>query len=359
MLVPLLTIGWLVGWWLLWRAPRIPLLNDFVVAPAISIVIPARDEELNLPVLLDGLANQTIPAAEVIVVDDQSRDDTASVARAGGATVIAGAPLPKGWAGKPWALAQGVRAAREDVVVMLDADVDPLPHFVARMGTVFPRVGGLVSVQPYHRLRRWWEHSSAFFNLVAVMGSGIAMPLRIQHGPPLAFGPVMMCRRDAFLDHVEHPSVRGAVLDDVAIARRFAAVGDPITLHVGAGVVDFHMYDHPRDLVEGWTKNAAAGSRATPLAMAFLFFVWITAALAACVGVGFGDEHAWVLAVAYAVFVVQIFVMLRQLGSYNVVSALAYPLLALGFVLLFAISLVLAVWGRVRWKGRTIRLRGG
>ncbi|MEX1146512.1 MAG: glycosyltransferase family 2 protein [Acidimicrobiia bacterium] len=354
MRVLLVGVGWSIGWWLCWRVSRVRLLNDFVPAPAISVVIPARDEERMLPVILDRLAEQTMPAAEVIVVDDESHDATAAVARARGAQVIAGQPLPPGWVGKPWALAQGVRAAHEEVVVLLDADVAPSPQFLARMGVLFPRVGGLVSVQPYHRVRRWWEHASAFFNLVAVMGTGIASPLRTRWRPVLAFGPVMMCRRDAFLTHVEHPEVLGAVLDDVALARRFAAAGDPITLHGGVGVVDFRMYDRPRDLVEGWTKNVAAGARATPVLRAMLFGVWITAGL----GIWVGDDGSWFVLVAYVAFVVQIFVMLRQIGSFGPLTALAYPLLALAFVLLFGASIVLTVLGRVRWKGRTIRLRG-
>jgi 4,4'-diaponeurosporenoate glycosyltransferase len=333
---------------------RVPPLSDNVSPPAVSVVIPAREEERTLPVVLDALAAQTIPAAEVIVVDDESHDATTAVARARGAKVITGEPLPPGWVGKPWALAQGARAAREDVVVLLDADVEPSPHFLARMGVLFPRVGGLVSVQPYHRVRRWWEHASAFFNLVAVMGTGIASPLRTRWRPVLAFGPVLMCRRDAFLTHVEHPSVRGAVLDDVALARRFAAAGDPITLHAGVGVVDFRMYDQPRDLVEGWTKNSAAGARATPLVRALLFGAWITAAL----GIWVGGDSMWIVLVAYVAFVAQIFVMLRQIGSFDLRTALVYPLLALAFVVLFGVSLVLTVLGRVRWKGRTIRLRG-
>src|SRR5439155_12557517 len=105
-----------------------------------------------------------------------------------------------------------------------------------------------------------------------------------------AFGPVLVCRRDAFLEHVAHPSVRGAVLDDVALARRFAAAGEPIMLfgggpapeHRGGGVcgfVDFRMYRRVRDLVEGWAKNFAAGAGATPPLRLVLIVAWVTACL--------------------------------------------------------------------------------
>ena len=61
------------------------------------------------------------------MVDDESSDGTAALARDLGATVITGAPLPPGWVGKPWALDQGLRAASGDWVVSFDADVEPAP----------------------------------------------------------------------------------------------------------------------------------------------------------------------------------------------------------------------------------------
>jgi dolichol-phosphate mannosyltransferase len=65
--------------------------------------------------------------SEVIVVDDESSDGTAALARGLGATVLGGKPLPSGWVGKPWALDQGLRAASGDWVVSFDADVEPSP----------------------------------------------------------------------------------------------------------------------------------------------------------------------------------------------------------------------------------------
>ncbi len=64
----------------------------------------------------------------MIVVDDRSEDRTADVAREHGARVIDGAELPTGWVGKPWALQQGLIAAQSEIVVFLDADVQPSPE---------------------------------------------------------------------------------------------------------------------------------------------------------------------------------------------------------------------------------------
>jgi cellulose synthase/poly-beta-1,6-N-acetylglucosamine synthase-like glycosyltransferase len=100
-----------------------------VAGPSYSVVIPARDAASTLPGVLEALAAQEPAPAEVIVVDDGSRDGTAAVAERGGAEVLstgggrfAGGSRNLGW-----------ERARGDVVVFLDADVVPAPDWGAGM----------------------------------------------------------------------------------------------------------------------------------------------------------------------------------------------------------------------------------
>jgi 4,4'-diaponeurosporenoate glycosyltransferase len=318
--------------------------------------VPARDEEGNVATLLAGLRRQTVPPVETIVVDDGSTDRTARVAVDGGARVVVADPVPEGWAGKVSAIRHGVAEASGDFVVLLDADVDPGRDLLARLGATLTDGGGLVSVQPYHRVVHWWERASAFFNLVAVMGSGLASP-KWPKRPSIAtaFGPVMICRRAPLLERIAHRSVRGSVLDDVALARRFAAAGEPVRAFAGRGVVEFRMYHRPAALVDGWTKNFASGAATVPPVRLALIVLWIAACLTSGVWVFGGDLAA---IATYVAFAVQCFVQLRQVGSFGIVAAALYPLLAVVFVTVFAVSLVLTVRGEVRWKGRRMRLRG-
>jgi 4,4'-diaponeurosporenoate glycosyltransferase len=357
--VRLLALGaaWLLGWYLCFRVHGVPYAPEpGPTATRVAVVIPARDEEHNLPTVLAGLASQTAAPREVIVVDDGSTDTTAAVAAARGVEVLTGAPLPAGWTGKPWALYQGVRAAQAPLVVCLDADVDPSPHLLARLGHAWSEQGGLVSVQPYHEMRRWWERAAAFFNLVAVMGVGLASPGTARARARAAFGPCLIAPRDALLTHLDHRSVRRAILEDVALARRFAAASQPVRSYAGGDLVAFHMYERPGALVEGFTKNLAAGATTTPLPRLAAIVVWVAAAIAAGVSALTGNG-VWLL--VYAAFAVQCYVMLRQVGNFGIVAALLYPLLAVVFVGLVAASVVLNVRGHVRWKGRTVPLRGG
>jgi glycosyltransferase involved in cell wall biosynthesis len=86
----------------------------------VSVVIPARDEEKNLPTLLRSLGRPKAGFCEWIVVDDGSQDRTAQIAQEHGATVIRALPLPKGWTGKAWACHQGALASQGKVLLFLD-----------------------------------------------------------------------------------------------------------------------------------------------------------------------------------------------------------------------------------------------
>jgi 4,4'-diaponeurosporenoate glycosyltransferase len=350
-----LGVAWLLGWYLCWRVRLVPYASDPDPAtPTPSVVIPARDEERTLPTVLAGLASQTTPPHEVIVVDDRSTDTTAGVASARGARVLLGEPLPAGWTGKAWALHQGVQAAEAEIVVCLDADVDPSSHLIARLEQCFATRGGLVSVQPYHEMRHWWERAAAFFNLVSVMGVGLASPGHSEARERAAFGPCLVARRDTLLTHLSHRSVRRAVIEDVALARRYAAANEPVRCFGGGDLLAFRMYDRPGRLVGGFAKNFAAGAGATPVVRLVAIVAWVAACLVAGWGVFSGGTVGLAI---YGAFALQCFVMLRQIGSFGIDAALLYPLDAVIFVAVFLVSLGFVVRGQVRWKGRTIPTR--
>src|SRR5687767_1257227 len=99
-------LRWATGFALLWSVPRCRD-RDVVGGQPVTVVIPARNEEASLPVLLQSLSNQDADDIDVIVVDDHSADRTAAVAESAGATVIAAPPLRPGFNGKAAACAAG------------------------------------------------------------------------------------------------------------------------------------------------------------------------------------------------------------------------------------------------------------
>lgn len=349
-------LRWGAGTWLLWRIAT--CAEGAGRAGGGTVVIPARDEEENLPRLLKSLADLNPRPAGVIVVDDGSRDATAEVARSVGATVVAAGPLPAGWTGKSWACAKGAEAAggpRAGTLVFLDADTFLAPGGLSRILAEHDRRGGLVSVQPFHATERPYEALSAFFNLVSMMGVGAFTPRR--HARPTgAFGPCLVCSTADYATaggHA-HPDVRRRVVEDVALAQRFAGVGLPVSVLAGRGTIAFRMYPGGiRQLVEGWTKNFATGATSTRPLTFVLISLWLSGCISA----------AWSLpapaaAAVYLAYAGQLAWMLRRIGRFGWWPALLYPIPLAFFLVLFARSLVLThLRGEVRWRGRTISTR--
>ena len=132
----------------------------------VSIVIPAKNEASSLPAVLAAIRTQVDPF-EMIVVDDGSTDDTASLARAAGATVVSH-PYSMG---NGAAIKSGIRAARGDIVVFMDADgqhrPEDIPALLAKLAQGYDMVvgsrnssgqasvGRLAANTFYNRLASW------------------------------------------------------------------------------------------------------------------------------------------------------------------------------------------------------------
>lgn len=316
-----------------------------------SVVIPARNEAATIGALIASVIRQLRAGDDVIVVDDASTDDTAAQARDAGARVVRIDAVPAGWAGKAHACWRGASVASGDVLVFLDADVTISTGVVDSLcAEVNDHPDALVSVMPWHRTGSLVERASLVFNVVS---SFVARPSGRRHSARggarhLAFGPVMATTRDAYLAGGGHaaPSVRGAVIEDIALARRYTSSRPGIGRR---GEVEYRMYPLGwRQLVEGWTKNTVLGGAAAPVGVTLSSIAFV-ASLAG----------GWLTSPWFAVAsFVQLWWMARRVGNYGVIDAMTYPI----HVAIFSAIVVRSAWssvvrGRVSWRGRTIATR--
>jgi 4,4'-diaponeurosporenoate glycosyltransferase len=357
----LVLVGGLAGAAFICRPPLLPLEVDAATLGAtsphvrsVSVVIPARDEAASLPMLLASLAPPRAGLFEVLVVDDASTDATVAVAAAGGARVVpSGGPSP-GWTGKTWACAVGARHAAGTTLVFLDADTWLAADGLDRILAAHADLGGdgLLSVQPFHVTREPYEQLSALANVVPVLASGMAAVRRPRRGG-VAFGPCLVTSRGA-LDAVGgFAAVRSDTVEDIALAHRYRLLDRPVRCFAGGDVLRFRMYpDGLRSLVQGWTKNLAAGAGGAPLVPTVGAVLWVCALSAAA----FAPFTAapWGLGL-YAAMAVQLRLMLRCLGDFRWWTWAAFPIALFAFVVLFLRSGALRLLRRpVRWRGREV-----
>jgi 4,4'-diaponeurosporenoate glycosyltransferase len=333
--------------------------------PKVSVVIPARDEATRLPVLLRSLAALNPPPHEVIVVDDGSIDGTAEIATACGAHLVVAGDPPPHWLGKPWACHRGALLASGSHLLFLDADTALGTSALADLDAVHRHTnGGLVSVQPFHRTGRRHEDLSAYFNTVAMMGTGV-FASRLRHVATAAFGPCLYMSRAEYRRSGGHEAVCGEIVEDLALAQRFRRAGVPVSCFTGGGTVTYRMYgEGPAQLVEGWSKNLAAGAAgAHPVAVGAAC-VWVIAHILASfefvrviVVVAQGRRPRASALLVAAGTVIHQRRLLRHVGSFRLAAVAVFPVPLAVFVFTFARSLYLTVVRRkVRWKRRTISL---
>jgi len=331
-------VGFLLGRRLVRCARSVPPPGS----PAVSIVIPARNEEHNLPKLLRSLAAQSVQPREIIVVNDASTDRTAEIARRSGAVVLDSRPLPEGWRGKTWACHQGAEAATGSRLLFLDADTWLEPLGLARLLELHE--GGALSLGPFHVVRRAYEELSLFFNFNMAFGTM----------PDGLFGPMLLVDRESYQRAGGHAAVKGRTLENFFLARQFRAAGIPTRSATGRNIFSFRMYPNGlRELIEGWTKGFASGASQTPRGVLLLIVAWMIGLMLAPIGwLATGDWLWW--GPLYLLCAAQVGWLSPQIGSFRRMTALLYPVPLVFFFAVFARS-AMRSGKQVTWKGREIR----
>lgn len=248
----------------------------------ISVVIPARDEAARIGRCLTAL--RAAPGVdEVLVVDDDSTDATAAIARNHGATVVEAGSLPTGWAGKCWALQRGIEHATGEWIVTLDADTIPdarLP--AAAVARALADGWDLLTLAPRFEcpgVALQVLHPALLTTLVYRFGSPGARRLP-RPGRTLANGQCQVVRRRELLDAGGLERVAGSLVEDVALARTLAGDGWSIGFLDGTELLSVRMHESARDAWRAWGRSLPLADVTSPSAQVVdLATVWFALAL--------------------------------------------------------------------------------
>ena len=335
-----------------------------VTRPTVSIVVPARNEETNIMILLRSLQGQIKAGDEILVVDDHSEDRTATVAEKEGARVIKSKQIPPGWTGKTWACHQGAQEATGKVLIFLDADTTIEGGGLDRIVGSYGEIDGVMSIQPYHRMYKLYEQLSAFFNIIlmAAMGSFTIFGRAIK--PIGLFGPVIIVDKKLYSESGAFEKVKGEILEDLAFGSEFKKRGVALHCYGGRQTVAFRMYPGGlNQLIMGWSKGFAMGAVKTSIPVLIMIIAWITGAMGTTrhliQGALITDTSLLVLwGFLYIAFAAQIYWMLHRIGDFKPYTALLFPITLFFFLIVFTYSFFIVFIRRnVSWKGRTIEVK--
>jgi len=350
------------------RRPRLVDYPPQRAGPLVSVIVPARNEAMNIERSVRSILATEYRHIEVIVVDDRSSDTTAEIverlARSGRAEgrlrLVRGAELPEGWFGKSWAIVQGYRVARGDLLLFTDADTWHHPELLPRTVTVLTaeRVH-LVSVVARQEMVTFWERLVQPHVLLA-LASRVGDLRRVNRTritwDAIASGAYILTTRRAYDAVGTHEAVKGAIAEDVALAQAYVRHHLDIFLTHAAQFMSVRMYRSLAEIVEGWSKNLALGvplmfpplpfvRRVAPYLMWLPALCWVLPPLLCAV-------YGWSWAAATTLVSLAVWIAVYRAEGAPVRYVLLYPL---GAAMVAYIMIRSALRGsrKVEWRGRT------
>jgi hopene-associated glycosyltransferase HpnB len=336
--------------------------------PSVTVVIPARNEADGIGETIGSLLRQDYPVPfTIILVDDDSSDGTADVARRAAAAlnaserlqIVDGRPLPRGWTGKLWAVKQGVEAAQAasnapDYILLSDADIvyapDVLSALVAR--AVSNKLV-LTSLMVKLRCESFAERSliPAFIFFFQML-----YPFPWVNNPnaatAAAAGGCMLVKSDALKAAGGIDAIRNALIDDCSLAKRLKAQG-PIWLGLTERAHSTRPYPDLEDIRRMVSRSAYAQLRNSPLLLAGtvagMALTYLAPPLLALFATGTAQ---WLGLLAWALMALTFIPTLRLYGR-SPLWGLALPAIALCYMLFTIDSALQFARGKGGlWKGR-------
>lgn len=324
--------------------------------PDVDIIVPARNEAATIAQVIASLLAQNYPGNfRVILVDDNSTDDTAATAgQEPKLLVICGEPKPTEWSGKLWALSQGIAASNAPVLFFTDADVvhdsRHLSSLVARLlHPSVEMVSEMVKLRCISVAERALVPAFVYFFQMLYPFAKVNDP----NSPvAAAAGGTMLLRREALERIGGIEAIRSALIDDVALARAVKASG-PIYLGHSGLATSIRGYPDFADIWQMIARTAFTQLRYSPaflaLTLAALALMWLVPIWEVLFG------HGWRLAFGLGAYALAAISYLPTLARYrqNRLFSLALPLTAL-FYMAATIGSALNYWfGKgVSWKNR-------
>ncbi len=331
--------------------------------PTVSVLIPARNEGSRIAPCLHAWRGEITRSTELLVLDDESADDTRDRAQAGLAAgaegrLLAGARRPAGWTGKSFACHQLAHAARGDILVFADVDVRPQPGTLDALRSVLARraVDG-VSVLPRHTAAsRLGRHLAPLQAWAVACFCPLWLARRRQPAVlTVTNGQLFAIRRAAYEAVGGHRAVQQSLAEDTDLGRRLAAAGFRLQLVDGSEMVECATYDTLRETWLGNTRNLFAVLFHSPLLAGssglVLVLAWVVPWIALVASLGPGGGLLWASTLEVFLGLASRAIVARRF-RHALAEVWSHPLLVLLLVAMIAGSVWAYRRGCLTWRGR-------
>jgi hopene-associated glycosyltransferase HpnB len=336
--------------------------------PRIAAVVPARNEAEGIAACIGSLLRQDYPGGwSVILVDDGSDDGTAGIAHAAAAAVnqaarlqvIEGRPPPAGWTGKLWAVKQGIEVAQTmtpppDYLLLTDADIvyqpDVLKDLAAQAANEKLVLTSLmVKLRCESPAERGLIPAFIFFFQMLYPFSWVN---RRDRATAAAAGGCMLVRADVLRQAGGIEAIRGALIDDCALARILKAHG-PIWLGLTERVHSIRPYPDIEEIRRMVARSAYAQLQYSPLLLAGTVLGMALTYLAPPLTALFAGGNARIFGLAAWGLMALAFQPTLRLYRLSPLWGLALPAIATCYMLFTLDSALQFARGKGgQWKGR-------
>lgn len=330
-------------------------LKDF--CSKISVLIPARNEEKNIELLLQNLLNQEYTNFEVIVFNDQSTDRTLEIIQEYASkfdkiSIINSEGLPDGWMGKNYACHKLSENAKGEFILFLDADVRMNKNVLKdTVAYIKKRKTDLLTIFPIQLMSSFGE-SIVVPLMNQILLSLLPLPLvRFSRFSSLsaANGQFMMFKADTYRKFHPHHFFRHSKVEDIVIARFYKAKKRKIEVLVSVDGLSCKMYDDYKSSIEGFSKNVISFFGQSYI-VASLYLLHMLGALML---VFFYLDMIFFVIAVFSVILNRIFVSMLSKQSVFKNLILTY-LQSLNLGVLIIVSLIKKITKSYKWKGRNI-----
>lgn len=333
-------------------------------SPEVSVLIPARNEEKNIANCLKHLLDQDYDNLEILVLDDESDDNTTGIVRSlqkinTHIKLVHGKPLPVDWAGKNWACHQLSKKATGEIFIFTDADTTHKKTAVTQTVAWMQKLdAGFISAFPQQICNSFIEKLTIPVIDFFVYGM---LPLWLTYyfrssAFAASNGQWMAFKRETYLQIGGHKSVKSKIVEDVELNRLVKRSGIKTLTTAGTNIVFCRMYHSFFEVWYGFSKNFYGLTGHS----AFLFIL-IEALLSVCCVLPYilwilNPVSVWLFTAVILNLMIRAILSIRFKHPF-LISVILHP-----FSILFAMGIGINSffqyhWGSIKWKNRKIQFK--